>query len=358
MKNRSMNAGRKKFLIPTVLGILFWVCLGIRADAGTNENTTGWLWGGGDNGSGINSGVGWISVNNLSGGGSVSYGINIPTGNNNLSGSAYGENMGYIVFDNSAGLLNGCPDGDCRAYRSGTDIRGWARFSDIAQGGANAGGNVGWIHLSGAAQNGSTYGVKIGANGQMNGYGWSDEFGYISFARVTANIPSYSCIGTIPSSAVMFPNDDVGLDIDTPYTYNDTDTGTRCQYHCFAGYGWDTVSSTCKQSINGQCGSAQGGSVDTIPTANLCSVGTSSGVYVNSAHVYGTADWAWNCSGLYGGNYASCGAECAFDCKPHLHCDVETSWRVKNACGKTVDCNMTGTRTGCNLNFTEVQPSL
>lgn len=171
------------FLV-AVVGVLFNF-LPKNSVADSTKNMLGWIWGGADDGAGINSGVGWISLNNSSAGGTVNYGLNIPSADGNLSGSAYSENMGYIAFDNADGLLDGCPDGVCRAYREGNDIKGWARFSDIARNLTNAGGNSGWIRLSGTAQNGSHYGVTIDLSGKKTmGYAWSDEFGYISFNLV------------------------------------------------------------------------------------------------------------------------------------------------------------------------------
>ncbi len=117
--------------------------------AGTGQNTTGWIWGGADTDnlqlSGDETGVGWISMNNTNpgAGGGVSYGVNIPTVNGDLSGRAWSENLGYIAFDNSNGYLNGCPAGNgaCSARRNGNNIEGWARFVSIAD--ALAVGNSG-----------------------------------------------------------------------------------------------------------------------------------------------------------------------------------------------------------------------
>ena len=49
----------------------------------------------------------------------------------------------------------------------------------------------------------------------------------------------YICTGTLPANATMFANDDVGLTVNTPYTYWATDTGTRCQYSCNSPYTWN-----------------------------------------------------------------------------------------------------------------------
>jgi len=106
---------------------------------------------------------------------------------------------------------------------------------------------------------------------------------------------------------------------------------------------------------NGFCGPAAGTTVPTKPSVvtDLCSVGTPS--VVSTSTTYRKPDWSWSCDST--GSSALCSANCTFDCKASQHCDVEESWRVKNDCGKMVDCSG-GTRTGCDLNFTEVQPNL
>ena len=53
-------------------------------------------------------------------------------------------------------------------------------------------------------------------------------------------------------------------------------------------------------SVNGVCGSSNGGTFQTIPVANLCSDGTSSTV----SKVAGT--WSWSCSGTDNGTSSSC----------------------------------------------------
>ena len=54
--------------------------------------------------------------------------------------------------------------------------------------------------------------------------------------------------------------------------------------------------------VNGVCGSANGTTVASAPTANLCSAGTASSVI-------GTGPWTWTCAGSNGGTTASCSAQ-------------------------------------------------
>jgi hypothetical protein len=53
--------------------------------------------------------------------------------------------------------------------------------------------------------------------------------------------------------------------------------------------------------VNGQCGAANGVAVSTIPSTNLCAIGTASAIT-------GTGPWAWSCAGSNSGTTASCSA--------------------------------------------------
>src|SRR5437016_7117895 len=54
-------------------------------------------------------------------------------------------------------------------------------------------------------------------------------------------------------------------------------------------------------AVNGACGSANGTTASSTPSANLCSTGTSSSVA-------GSGPWTWSCGGSNGGTTASCSA--------------------------------------------------
>lgn len=53
--------------------------------------------------------------------------------------------------------------------------------------------------------------------------------------------------------------------------------------------------------VNGACGSANGGSLSTVPSSNLCSAGT-------AGTISGSGPWSWSCVGAGGGTTASCSA--------------------------------------------------
>ena len=57
-------------------------------------------------------------------------------------------------------------------------------------------------------------------------------------------------------------------------------------------------------AVNGACGTANGMSLSSAPTANLCSAGTASAVT-------NPGSWTWSCNGVYSGTNASCSATVA-----------------------------------------------
>ena len=193
---------------------IFIVASAIKVKAGTTDNTTGWLWGGGaeSDGSapwdGTNTNVGWISMNSTNcdmdkngfidsgdcGGNNsttavVNYGVKIPDVNGNLSGYAWSSNLGWISFQETSGFPT-VTSGDDYAYqpkRVGNELRGWARIMSIPQAGTNAGNWFGWIRLHSDQNDPKQYGILLNADGtitkgQTTSYGWSDELGWIDFS--------------------------------------------------------------------------------------------------------------------------------------------------------------------------------
>lgn len=128
-----------------------------KSQAGTGDSSSGWLWGGTDDGAGSNTGIGWISMNNINpgAGGAISYGVSIPVSDGLLSGYAWSENLGWINFSG--------------ASRSGNNIIGSATIQGIADEAAlgNSGGWQGRISLNGTAQNNCPSGYTYNsANGK------------------------------------------------------------------------------------------------------------------------------------------------------------------------------------------------
>lgn len=173
-------------IFSAVFGSAFFVS---KTQAGTSENGIGWLWGGTDYTS-----VGWISMNNTSGGGVISYGVTIPVADGTVTGYGWSDNIGWISF-NAADLV-GCPSGTCSTQRVGNNIIGWARVVGIKTEGVNAGGWLGWIKLAG-----TNYAVSIDpVTNKFSGYAWSDELGWIDFSRASMTMtpppPPPVCVPT------------------------------------------------------------------------------------------------------------------------------------------------------------------
>lgn len=231
----------KLILLGGVLGalILVGMAMNLRAQS-TVGNVTGWAWGGTtDNavgtvplniGGGVQqncgthtppncaptlsnaSGVGWISLSNVTGGGATPYGLTVPAGNGDARGYAWSERIGWINFDPAGPYPNcaACPATDVQ--RVNNKLVGWARVESInialhqqvtLPNGAilpnNSGNWEGWIEFSPSYTGtigGTQYaGVEIRPQGsgstreEIRGYAWSNELGWIVFGGLTSGNP-------------------------------------------------------------------------------------------------------------------------------------------------------------------------
>ena len=145
------------------------------AESGSEHNISGWAW---------SENSGWISFNNTSGGGAISYGVNIDSETGIFSGYSWSENIGWISFadfdrdgdiDSDDKNISGSPCApNCEALLNSETgkISGWAR--------ALAYNNDwdGWISL-----NNGSYEVLVDTEtGDFSGWAWgSDIIGWISF---------------------------------------------------------------------------------------------------------------------------------------------------------------------------------
>ncbi len=148
---------------------------------------SGYLWGGTEQVSdgtinGNETGVGWIDLSNK---------VNIPSFDGGVSGYGWSENIGWVDFEpqnhcGSAYAAASCtnPDGNniTGVSRSGNTLVGWARIVSIATASVagNSGGWSGWIKMNNVSIDAAT--------GQMSGYAWSDEMGWISFANAQIGV--------------------------------------------------------------------------------------------------------------------------------------------------------------------------
>lgn len=87
------------------------------------------------------------------------------------------------------------------------------------------------------------------------------------------------------------------------YTYNSSSKVCE-QLTCPSGYTYNSSTNKCDliaTPVDGVCGSANGSTVPTAPTSNLCFAGTASAVG-------GSGPWSWSCVGINSGSTASCNA--------------------------------------------------
>lgn len=100
--------------------------------------------------------------------------------------------------------------------------------------------------------------------------------------------------------------------------------------------------------VNGSCGSANGTTVATAPTTNLCAAGT-------STPVTGTGPWSWSCVGTFGGTTAACAANRAVTTGRWVF--IRTSHSRMNSCPSgslsTLTCSI-GARCGRRVGKNQV----
>lgn len=309
MKNsklsRFFGRGRKWIFTLALFLLVFAAASVVKIHAGTSDSGSGWLWGGGAGpNDGTNTNVGWISINNTNQGGATNYGVNIPSGNGDVTGYAWSENIGWISF-NAADTAS-CPQNPCGAVRVvGNNIKGWARIMSIPQAGANAGGWQGWISLSGPQ-----YGVKINADNTLTGYGWSDELGWIDFSRAKVKSCSpMTCSTKILCQGASYSSCDGASFCGSADATCALTSGTA--WTCSDGCGTvNSCSATIQPKTDGQCGGVDGGSFcqgQAPANSDLCTGGIPSPQASSlSLDAY---EVKWTCGGICSTVNDSCSAK-------------------------------------------------
>lgn len=185
---KTIGNSKKAFTLGILLAIVFAVTFHqISVLAGAGESARGFAWGGTSSVDGAYQGMGWISMNNISDGSGINYGVNIPAVDGDVTGYAWSgmddtngqPDAGYGWISFRGADLAGCAPALAQARRVGNTLTGGARILSImaamAVPGGNAGGYDGCIDLSG---------ITIAGNA-LSGYAWSSDLGWIDFSGVT-----------------------------------------------------------------------------------------------------------------------------------------------------------------------------
>ena len=149
--------------------VFMFLCL--PSHAGGNDNISGWAWS--DN-------IGYISHNCIDteeattcDSADYDYGVNIDE-NGDFSGYAWSESVGWINY----APTETSPDGVVSPAKYNTvtgEVSGWARILVFEDGGG------GWIKMRGIADDGTPYGVSIDEQGYLSGFAYSDDIGWIEY---------------------------------------------------------------------------------------------------------------------------------------------------------------------------------
>lgn len=190
--------------------------------AGVGESVSGFAWGGTASADGAYRGIGWISMNSLTDGSAVDYGVNIPSSNGDITGYAWSEHYGWISFNGSD--LSGCSPALYSAERVGDSIKGGARIISIRDAGGNAGGYDGCISLNGAG-----YGLSVTGSISpytLSGYAWSSNLGWIDFSGVEVQFSPAADLSIVPCDIPLGSNS-----CNASFTWNITDSPSPNLYN-------------------------------------------------------------------------------------------------------------------------------
>lgn len=368
---------RKSWLIVFLFALFIGIGSPVKHALAGTESALGWLWGGAEmldvngvtppnNGviDGDENGLGWVSMNNRDcdtnddgtvdasehtanpacpAGGTARYGVDIPSGNGNLSGYAWSEYYGWVSFN--AGDVAGCPAGTCTPRRAGNTLLGWARILAIRDAGLNAGGWSGWISLSDANFGGSNYGVTIDVANHLVSYAYSDELGWIDFSITSISpIPPVAtlkiCEGSFQRSLTLVPP------VNIPLASGATKRLTA-RYGLGDCFSDPLVSVTWGTELNPDdavsLSAVSGNTVDV--TANTTTVTISENVVATyNPTTIEKAKAVVSCTPL------SC---LSFTAQTDTYCSRDPQRVFNNGCSGTVSCP--GTKT-CNYDWTEGTP--
>ncbi|MEK7067587.1 MAG: hypothetical protein AAB956_01175, partial [Patescibacteria group bacterium] len=207
--------------------------------AAVSDNIAGYAW---------SENTGWISFNNISGGGNVNYGVNVDPSTGDITGRAWSENLGWISLNRAdTGDPPSNPyknNGPLANRNSGNGaVKGWMRVLAVCDTvpcassgpGSNSGGWDGWIRFCDntmAKCSGADQIAKIDASGNFKGWAWSnDKVGWISLYGVTATgINQAPTASSLTVSSIAASNYCKVPSHALSWTYSDPDGNAESQF--------------------------------------------------------------------------------------------------------------------------------
>ena len=123
----------------------------------------------------------------------------------------------------------------------------------------------------------------------------------------TASAPTQEASVPVVEDGVCGPVEGIGTDRAPMDNLCNKGTASRVSgegpwtWACSGSNGGQAVACTAPRITDGACGSSANSATDDMPTADLCAAGYASAVT-------GKGPWNWTCSGLYGGQAATCAA--------------------------------------------------
>jgi len=205
-----------------------------------------------------------------------------------LNGGTYTYESDGSSFTLSAVLSSGYSytyDSSTNAYSTNTPVNGACGSSNGA-------------HLSSIP---STNLCTLGTASAVAGVGpwtWTciGSSGGTTASCATGDIPlDGSCGSSNGSSFYTAPTENL-CTLGTPSAVDGSGPWT---WTCAGSYGGLSPACAANISLDGSCGSSNGENLSSIPTENLCSYGEAS-------EVGGSGPWDWTCAGTNGGTTASC----------------------------------------------------
>lgn len=167
--------------VSIVLVGFFWFETGpLEVQAGASQNVSGFAW---------SENIGWVCLNNTSGGGGTNYGVNIES-NKKFSGYAWSESIGWIDFSPSP-PYPASPNTSVKVDKATGEVSGWARV--LSYGGSWDG----WLKM---------YNVSVDlCTGKFSGFAWgSDVLGWVSFSGADYQTQTTFALNTKPVAGGLY----------------------------------------------------------------------------------------------------------------------------------------------------------